>query len=139
MNKTIIAALLCVFTLSVSAQITTPRFGTATNQDNTGRKLTYGYSQPAYAATITVVPNKFETIYKVATLTGDASVVTTVTNAHVGDRIVFLFTADASARTITFSTGMVASATLVVDISQRASATFIFNGAVFIEQSRAKE
>ena len=95
MKKIIFLALLA-FSLNASAQIATPRFGTTAGRDNTGRVLTYGYSEPAYAATITVVPDRFETIYKVATLTGNASIVTTVTNAHVGDRIVFLFTADAT-------------------------------------------
>lgn len=137
--KKIILLSIFAFSLSASAQIATPRFGTTAGRDNTGRVLTYGYSEPAYAATITVVPNRFETIYKVATLTGNASIVSTVTNAHVGDRIVFLFTADATSRTVTFSTGMIPSATLVVDISEKASATFIFNGTAFMEQSRAKQ
>lgn len=138
MKKIIFLALLA-FSLSASAQIATPRFGTTAGRDNTGRVLTYGYSAPAYASTITVVPNAYETIYKVGTLTGNPSVVCTVTKAHVGDKVVFLFLTSGAARTVTFGTGMIASATLVVDSAQNASATFVFNGTKFLEQSRAKE
>lgn len=134
-----IAAFALMFSTTSEAQSTTPRFGTTSNKDNTGRVLTYKYAAPAYGATITVVPSAYETIYKVDSLTGNPSVVTTLTNAYVGDKIVFHFAAKGAARTVTFSTGMVPSGTLVVDSAQVATATFMFSGSKFVEVSRAKQ
>jgi hypothetical protein len=140
MKKLIFLSLAVIgFTFASVAQSTTPRFGTTPNKDNTGRVLTYSYSAPAYASTITVAPKHFETIYKVDSLTGNPSVVTTLTNAYAGDRITFIFAAKGAARTVTFSTGMTPSATLVVDSAQVATATFMFSGSKFVEVSRAKQ
>lgn len=128
------------FTVGVSAQATTPRFGTSKNSDNTGRVLTYGYSAISYDDTVTVAPNAYETIYKYTTLTGNCIIYATETKCRVGDKVYFLFNlASGGARTVTFGTGFTASATMVVDSAQAASVTFMYNGSNFIEIGRAKE
>lgn len=139
MKKLFSIAIIGLISLGSFAQSTTPRFGTTASKDNTGRVLTYKYAAPAYGSTITVVPSAYETIYKVDSLTGNPSIVTTLTSSYLGDKITFYFAAKDAARTVTFSTGMVPSATLVVDSAQVATATFIFTGSKFVEVSRAKQ
>lgn len=131
-----------MFLLALSASVfaqTTPRFGTSAGRDNTGRVITYSYTTPAYADTVELATKHYESVVKVAALTGDAVVVASTTNAKVGDKIYMIFNATGGARTVTFSTGMVPSATLVVDSAQKATASFIFDGTSFIEASRAKQ
>jgi hypothetical protein len=126
------------FTATSFAQ--SPRFGTTSRQDNTGRVLTYGYAAISYDDTVTVVPNAYETIYKYTTLTGNSLVYATETNAKIGDKVYFLFNlGSGGARTVTFGTGFIASATLVVDSAQAATITFMYNGSDYIEIGRAKE
>lgn len=139
MKKLLVIAFVGLFTFAAAAQSTTPRFGTTPNKDNTGRTLTYKYAAPAYASTITVVPSAYETIYKCDSLTGNPSIVTTLTSSYVGDKVTFYFAAKGAARTVTFSTGMVPSATLVVDSAQVATATFMFTGSKYVEVGRAKQ
>lgn len=118
---------------------TTPRYplATAANQDNTDRTLTNEYQAPEYAATIALKLTAAKTLVQPALLTGNATVTAETTRPKIGDELVVVFLADASARTITFGTGMAASATLVVAASKRASATFVFDGAAWVETGRA--
>lgn len=139
MRKFILISFLFAFALSVTAQATTPRFGTTSKTDNTGRVLTYKYVTPTYDDTITVVPNAFETIVKVAALTGNSDIFATETYSRVGDKVVFIFSASGGARTVTFRTGLTASATMVVDSAQVATVSFIYNGTNYVETGRAKE
>ena len=137
---TVLAIIGMVFTLS--AQITTPRFGTTAGRDNTGRVTTYAYSAPVYAATYTVNANASETFVKMGTLTGAQTVTANVTNSHVADKLVFMFTADTltAGRVVTFSTNIVyTAATFTVDASQKATASFVFDGVKWIETGRAKQ
>jgi plastocyanin len=110
-----------------------PRF--TENDDNSGRLLKLAYLTPAYAATLAIAPNASKTIYKVA-LTGNMTVNVTETDCAIGDEIVFLFTTD-GARTVTFGTNMKPSATLVSGASKETSATFMYDGANFVETARA--
>ena len=140
MKKYIALLSLCLLTMFASAQSTTPRYGTTPNSDNTGRVLTYKYQAKAYADTIKITPSAWLTNVKAAQLTGNAIVIVQSTAySYYGDQIVFTFTADGSARTLTFVTNMIASATLVVDSAQSATISFMFNGTKFIETARAKE
>lgn len=132
-------ALMFAFTVLASGQSTVPRFGTNKNQDNTGRILTWKYTQPSYDDTVTVVPSAFETIYKMASLTGNIDLFATETYSRVCDKITFMFFASGGARTVTFRTGFTASATMVVDSAQSATVTFMYNGTNYIETGRAKE
>jgi len=142
MKKFLLLSALFAFSLCMNAQITTPRFGTTKNKDNTGRVLTYKYESVTYTATDTVVANAYETIWKMGTLTGAQTLRATVTNCHVGDKLEIMFTCDTltAGRVVTFSTGFVVSAsTLTVDASQKATISFIFDGVAWIETARAKQ
>jgi hypothetical protein len=48
-----------------------------------------------------------------------------------------LFLADGTGRTVTFGTGFAPSATLAITASKHASASFVFNGALWMETGRA--
>jgi len=126
---------------------TTPRFTPGPGQDNTARTITQDFQNPAYAATLSIVPVQQETLVQVQELTGNVTVniATTVgasfnsapVGPYVGDEIVLLFAADSSNRTVTWGTGIAASAsTLVVTASKFGSAKFMFNGAEWQETGR---
>ncbi len=138
----IITLSLC-FIIGVSAQSTLPRWGSGPpRNDNTGRVLTYQL-KTVNTTTATAVAyqkiNAYKTIIKVGTLQAALTDSVDVTNAYVGDEIVFIFTADASGRTVTFGNNMVASATMAVDASSKATVSFVFDGVKWIETGRAKE
>lgn len=117
----------------------TPRFGAAPSDDNTSRVLTNTYDEPAYAATIALVPNASRVIYNFKQLTGNATVNLTVTNCKVGDEIICTFNADSGgARTVTFGTGFsVSAATLAVTASKKGSLRAVYDGVTFVEVGRA--
>lgn len=113
------------------------RFGTASDQDTTGRTLTYALLSPAYAATIALVVNAFKTFCQYALLTGALTTTANTTGNYIGDTLVCLFLADGTNRTVTFSTGFAPSATLVVTASKRASCSFVWDGTAWVETGRA--
>lgn len=109
--------------------------------DKTDRIFTNQYLNPAYIATLAVVPKEARTLIQGALLTGAQTInigVGTSTSApFVGDVIQFLFSADATGRTVTFGTGTAPSAaTLVLPASKKGYAEFMFDGAVWVETSR---
>jgi hypothetical protein len=119
---------------------TTARYPLATkpNEDNTGNIVTNQYQNPAYAASIALKLNAARTVVKVAQLTGALSITAETSRPQIGDELTLLFNADATARTVTFSTGFSPSAsTLVVAISKQATITFMFDGVSWVETGRA--
>lgn len=124
---------LLMFVLNSDAQ----RFGTTKGRDNTGRVLTYAVLAPAYSATVTVAPSNYQTIIKPATLTGACTINATETNSKYCDIIRFIFTSDATGRVVTFGTNFVSAGTLTLVASKQATATFIYDGANYVELSRA--
>jgi hypothetical protein len=121
---------------------TTSRFPGGAGKDNTSRIVTNDYQTPAYAATLAVTTTKANTLVKVAQLTGamtvNVGVGTSTTAPFVGDTLAFIFSADTSARTVTLGTGLAGSAsTVVVAISKKATINFVFDGAAWVEVSRA--
>jgi hypothetical protein len=118
---------------------TTARYPLVTkpNEDNTGRNITVEYQAPVYAASIALKLSAAKTYVKVGQLTGALSLTAETTRPQIGDELTVLFAADATARTVTFSTGMVVSAsTLVVAISKFGSITFCFDGTNWVETGR---
>ncbi len=117
--------------LSLSAQITTPRFGTTPGRDNTGRVLTYGYAAPVYASTYAVVANAYETTIKMGVLTGAQTVTATVTNCHVTDKLNLIFQADGTNRIVTLSTGFTSENDTIL-ASTKVLLSFVFNGTQWV-------
>lgn len=115
----------------------TLRFIAGAGQDNTFRTVTQDAQQPAYGATIAIVPTAQVTLIAPAQLTGALSLTATVTNLYVGDIIRCVFSADATNRVVTFSTGFASAGTLTVLASKFGFTDFIFNGTVLQEMGRA--
>jgi hypothetical protein len=122
--------------------MTTARFTGAKNADNTGQALSLGFQSVAYGATIALTTKPFEayTLVQVAQLTGaltmTAGVGSSTTPPFVGDEIQILFSADATNRVVTFSTGFLTSGTMTVSASKTATIRFIFNGTAWQEMGR---
>ena len=119
---------------------TSARFGLnmPKNKDNTDQILNNDYQTPAYAATLNIVTKAAHTVVKPATLTGaltiNIAVGTSTSAPFVGDKIEFLFTGDATARTITYGTGVAPQiGTLALGISKRGFAQFVFDGTAWMQ------
>lgn len=115
----------------------TSRFGGNEYRDKSSNSLQNDYQTPAYAASIAIVAKAYNTVVKVDQLTGALSLTIDTTVPYVGDKIQFLFAADATNRTVTFSTGFAPSATLAITASKKGSASFTFDGAAWVETGRA--
>jgi hypothetical protein len=129
--------------LFLTAQSTLPRWGAGPPQeDNTGRILPYVYGAVTTVSTTSLVshlPNAWQTIYKIGTLTHALRDSLSTKKAYVGDKVIFVFTADTltAGRVVTFGSGSVKSySALTVPASKKATAQFIFDGAAWIEVSR---
>ena len=120
-----------------SAQSTSPRFGTLKNQDNTGRVITYGYVTPTYAASVTLVPKYYDTTVKLGQLTGNLTLTATVTNCYVGDKMEIILAADATDRTVTFSTGFTNGGTVLVSANTSICYNLTFNGVGWLHGSKS--
>jgi hypothetical protein len=109
--------------------------------DNTSRFLNNDYQAPAYAATIALKIFASNTIVQVGLLTGALALSVNVGSAstppYVGDRLKVLFTSTAGA-TVTLGAGFLfTAATIVIPATKTANATFVFNGASWVEEARA--
>ena len=124
---------------AVNAQSTAPRFGTAKNQDNTGRVLTYNLvsvTDAAGADSVTITPNAWETIYKVAALDSLTFKSPTVSRSYYGD-IVTLFITGTSGDKIKFTgSNWVSQGTATLSSGLKAIIRFRFDGAKWVEESR---
>jgi hypothetical protein len=130
-----ILTVIMLVAFTATAQTTTPRFGTTKNQDNTGRVLTYGYSAPAYAASIAIKPNAYETTVKFATLTGALTLTSTNTSCYAADKLSLIFVADGTNRVVTFSTGFASGGNITVNSGTTMTVNFAFNGSGWVQQT----
>lgn len=91
---------------------------------------------PAYGASIAITTTAHKTEVIPAQLTGALTLTAVLTNAVAGDTMDMLFSADTTARVVTFSTGITAGGTLTVPKSSYAGIRFVYNGTAWIEVSR---
>jgi pyruvoyl-dependent arginine decarboxylase (PvlArgDC) len=115
----------------------TLRFTRGAGQDKTFRTVTQDAQQVAYAASIAITPVEQVNLVQVAQLTGALTLTAVVTNLFIGDIVRVLFSADATNRVVTFSTGFATAGTVTVTASKFAFVEFIFNGASLQEMGRA--
>ncbi|MFL5807935.1 MAG: hypothetical protein ACJ749_00360 [Flavisolibacter sp.] len=119
------------------AASTTPRFGTAAGDDNTGRVITHDFKRPAYAATVNLKPNASKTFAFFATLTGAITINVDTSRAFAGDELIIVLASDGTSRTATLGTGTkTTSGTIAPAISKKASIRFVFDGTDWVEFSR---
>ncbi len=133
--KILIAFSLLILSSAVLGQYTTPRFGTAKNQDNTGRVLTYKFARPDYAATVALGPNAYETTYVFDTLTGALTLTSSVGSCHAADKLSLVFVADGTNRVVTFSTGFTSGGNITVNSGTKMTVNFVFNGIGWVQQT----
>ena len=100
---------------------------------------TYRENQaPTYAATMAITATMEKTKVWISP-TGALTLTATTTTPSKGDEMDIIFTADGSARTVTFSTGFagLTATTLVCTASKVSQISFIFDGSNWCEKSRA--
>lgn len=146
MKKLILIALVA-FSFTAIAQSTSPRFGTATGRDNTGRVMTYKLVTTPDAAgndTIALTPNAWETIIRPsANITDSVNIKAVLTNCKLGDYLTVFVTKGSGAGVIRFPTAyfITTASTFryVLTASKTAVFRFQFNGVKFIEVSKLVE
>jgi hypothetical protein len=124
---------------SVNAQSTSPRFGTTKSTDNTGRVLTFklvSVTDAAGADSVTIAPNAWETIYKVAALDSITFKSPSVTNSYYGDQVTLQVTGTSGDLVKFTGTNWVSAGTATLSSGLNAIITFRFNGTKWVEQSR---
>ncbi len=132
-----------MFAVSVSAQSTSPRWGGGPPQnDNTGRILTYASKAVTTTSATAVsyqVVSAWETIITVGTLKRALTDSLSIKYSYLGDRVTFIFTADTltAGRVVTFGNNIKSAGTLTVPVSKKATASFIFDGVIWVETKRA--
>lgn len=120
------------------------RFTGLKGDDNTYRKLSGDFQQPAFNANIAIKTkqNSYLTIVQPAQLTGAVTMsINTDSGADdvapfVGDEVEFLLQSDATSRIVTFGTGFAPNGTLTVTTGKYGYIKFKFNGTVWQETSR---
>lgn len=134
--------LLCLLLVGiVSAQSTSPRFGTTKTQDNTGRGLTYAlvnYTDVAGADSLKTLPGAFETIYNFTISTDSVTFGSPVlTKSFLGDNIVIIVQGSATGKKLKFnSPNIIGAGTVTTTTNKKAVVKFIFDGAKWIETGR---
>ena len=113
------------------------RFLRGAGQDKTLRTVTQDAQQVAYATPLAIVPTEGINLVQVAQLTGALTITANVTSLYIGDVVRLMFSADATNRVVTFSTGFVSAGTVTVTASKFAFVDFIFNGTSLHETGRA--
>jgi len=141
MKKFLSIIFLLLFSVAVFGQHTTPRFGTAPNQDNTGRVLTYSYSAYTFVSgvdSLKLSPNAYETFINAGAMVDSLTIqFKNVKSSYVGDQVtVFGYGSGGSFKLKIGSTNCSVGTTLTAASSKYVSIKFVFDGIKWIEQSR---
>jgi len=153
MKKIILIAILGLFASCAVAQVTSPRFGTTKNDDNTGRVLTYAIVTTtdvtaATLDTILLTPNAYETLVCMKTGTAITNLADSVcykfsskTGTYkLGDRVTFTISKGTGAGKIKFGGSQyilsTASAAVALAANKSLIMTFRWNGQKWIECER---
>lgn len=141
MKKYFIAIIVLAFSINAIAQSTSPRFGTAKNQDFTARQLNYKIGTVTDASgndTVTVTPNAFQT-YNKLTMTDSVSIKFAPASSYYGDNYKLIVTGASGTKVVKFVGSYVtlgATGEMRLTSTKGAVITFIFDGAKWVEQSR---
>lgn len=106
MKKILSVLFVLAISLSVSGQRIGPyQFGTVSDAKSAyvmsrGPSLAVEYLTAAYASTITIAPNAYETVVKVASITGDVTFSITTTNCQIGDKLTLVAASDSISHAI---------------------------------------
>jgi len=151
--KNIIIAFALIFSVAtISAQSTTPRWGTGANNDNTFRAMTFKYVAITDAAgldTINIVPNAYHTQIKVASLVDSFALnVTSVAKSYLGDKIEITVINSSTGKCVKWAGSNISPATIAAvggggsqlyvtsTANKRANIVFVFDGVKWVEEHR---
>lgn len=142
MKKYICSLLLFASAFVLSAQSTSPRFGTTANSDNTGRVITYGTATVTPTSTMVTIPAQ-KTFYKMVTVASvsiSPTFTAAISSSYKADQMDLVILAEATGtRTITLSTNFIANAatTQTLAASKQATFRFVFDGSKWVEVARS--
>lgn len=123
----------------VNAQSTSPRFGTTAGHDQTFRTLKLGYTtltDAAGADSTTLVPTKFDNVYRVALTDSIYFKSLTVTYSYAGDRMIIIASGSSGNKLKFAGTNWITAGTATLSSSGRAIIGFVFDGAKWVEAYR---
>lgn len=144
MKKIVFLSLFVAMASVALAQNTVPRYGIATNQDNTGRVMTWKYLKPTDAAgadTVKLFPKAYTTVVQFTALDSLAFNVTNLAQSYVGDELEFIVTNIAGSGHLVKFVGSnwqmgSGGAAITLTASKRANIFFVFDGTFWVENSR---
>lgn len=129
-----------VFTQACIAQSSSPRFGTAPNQDNTGRVLNYVYrtaTDATAADSIVINANAWETVYNITLKDSFTLKQPLVTHCFFGDQLVLVCSAPSGTPFLKFTGSLwVTTGKATLSTGLRAIIKLRFDGAKWVEESR---
>lgn len=140
MNKLISTLALLAIVFCVNAQSTTPRFGTAKNQDNTARVLTYAYisgTDGTGADTLKTVPSNFHTYYRISNVTDSTGIsITSTSQSYAGDNITVIASGNSGGFVKFIGSNWLSTGKATLSTNGRAVINFVFDGAKWVEAGR---
>lgn len=139
MKKLISFLLVCFAFVAVNAQSTSPRFGTAKNDDNTGRVLTYRYvtlTDATGADSVSLYPSAYSNTYRVALTDSLFIKGPTVTASYASDHITFVASGSSGSKLKFDTANFISAGAATLSTSGRAVINFIFDGVKWVEYSR---
>jgi len=144
--------ILTVAITTISAQYTTPRWGTGANNDNTFRAMTFKYLAVTDAAgldTIKIVPNAYHTQVTIPALTDSVAInVTSVAKSYLGDKIEITVINTSSGKCVKWAGSNISPATIATiggggsqlyitsTSGKRGNIVFVFDGVKWVEEHR---
>jgi hypothetical protein len=140
MKKIFLAMVLLAAAFGVSAQSTAPRFGTAKNQDNTARVLTYAYITGIDATgpdTLKTVPAAFHTYYRLSTVADSTGInITSTVQSYAGDLITVVASGSSGGFVKFIGSNWLSTGKATLSTTGRAVINFVFDGSKWVEASR---
>ena len=140
MKKLISFLIAIIAIVSVNAQSTSPRWGSAKNEDNTGAVLTWKYTtlnDAIGADSVIIAPNAYTSVYKFTVVDSIYFKTPVLKNSYLGDNISLIATGSTGGKIKFASTNLVTSGTATLSSGGKAVIKFIFDGAKWVESDRS--
>lgn len=139
MKNLIILILLAFIGTTVSAQSTSPRFGTSSKDDNTGRVLTYAkisLTDAAGADSATLYTTNYSTVVAVALTDSFTLKSPTVKKCYYSDRLTIIATGTSGKKLKFTGSNWIATGAATLSSGGKAVINFVFDGTKWVEEAR---
>ena len=126
--------------VSVNAQSTSPRWGSAKNEDNTGAVLTWKYvtlTDAVGADSVIIAPGAYTSVYKFTVVDSIYFKTPVLKNSYVGDNVILVAGGTSGGKIKFSSTNLTTSGTATLSSGGKAVIKFIFDGAKWVESDRS--